>query len=379
MIHHYATSMCICMLGGDPSSYCHDFFVPHAIDACCVGRVMMSHCYLHMASRQYIDDIFLISCFHACAMSCELFMPTICVHDMISMIPSSTLHLRTTSLFDLIAMIACYVASPMFHSYSLSLVDDIYAHASDMIYLDNYLLSQLVSFFTSTCIECNHTVLIDLGDFDTLLVMHACLIEPIAFGCSRIICLHTMQYSLVLSYDEHDAYTCWVSYHTNDRFCTSANLICFSECLSCSFVLKESQGITVMRHIGYVKAYMMCITNIFDILIKVNSIPLSHPQVRILDGSFFHCCFLLLVYMIHILDGGPTLKIGSMDLHIEERSHLLYAPSKLHSCDDIELWYINTPLSFCTTTSIFVDCASSCHARWAYHTHHKFAPYAWID
>ena len=27
MIHHYATPMCICLLGGDPSSDCHDFFV----------------------------------------------------------------------------------------------------------------------------------------------------------------------------------------------------------------------------------------------------------------------------------------------------------------------------------------------------------------
>ena len=106
MIHHYDNSMCICMLGGDTSSYCHDFFVPHAIDACCVGRVMMSHCYLHMASRQYIDDIFLISCFHACAMSCELFMPTICTHDMLAMIPSNMLHLCATSLLDLITMIA---------------------------------------------------------------------------------------------------------------------------------------------------------------------------------------------------------------------------------------------------------------------------------
>ena len=65
MIHHFTTRMCICMLGGDPCWYCHVYHVPHAIDACCVGRVMMSHCYLHMASRQYIDDIFshiLLSC-----------------------------------------------------------------------------------------------------------------------------------------------------------------------------------------------------------------------------------------------------------------------------------------------------------------------------
>ena len=224
-------------------------------------------------------------------------MPTICTNDMLAMIPPSMLHLRTTSLLDLIDMIACYVASPMLHYYLLSWVDNIYAHASHMIYLDHYLLCLLVASLISTCIECNHTMLLALGDFDTLLVMHACLIEPIAFGCSRIICLHTMQCSLVLSKDEHDAYTFLVSYHTNDRFCTFANLVCFSECLSCSFVLKDSQGITVMRHIGYVKAHMMCDTNIFNILIKVNSFSLSHPQIRILDGSLFHCCFLLVVYI----------------------------------------------------------------------------------
>ena len=144
-----------------------------------------------------------------------------------------------------------------------------------------------------------------------------------------------MKCSLVLSYDGHDAYTCWVSYHTNARFCIYANLICFSECLSCSFVLKDSQGITVMRHIGYVKAHMMCDTNIFNILIKVNSFSLRHPQIRILYGSFFHCCFLLVIYMIHLANGGATLEIGSMDLHIEERSDLLDEPPELHSCHDI--------------------------------------------
>ena len=147
-----------------------------------------------------------------------------------------------------------------------------------------------------------------------------------AYTCSRIICLHTMKCSLVLSYDEHDAYTCWVSYHTNDRFCTSANLICFSECLSCSFILKDSQGGNSMRQLGHLKPYTMCDTNIFDILIKVNSFPLSHPQVCIWDGSLFHCCFLLVVYMIHLVNGGATLEIGYMDLHIEERSHLWDAP-----------------------------------------------------
>ena len=81
------------------------------------------------------------------------------------------------------------------------------------------------------------------------------------------------------------------------------------------------------RHIGYVKAYKMRNYIILVTLLKVNSFSLSHPQLRILDGSLFHCCFLLVVYMIHLVNGGATLMIGSMDLHIEERSDLLDAPS----------------------------------------------------
>ena len=97
MIHHYATPMCICMLGGDPCCYCH----------------------------VYHEPILLITCHHACDMSCALFITTICIDDLLGMIPSSTLHLRTTSLLNLITMIVCFVASPMFHYYSLSWVDDI--------------------------------------------------------------------------------------------------------------------------------------------------------------------------------------------------------------------------------------------------------------
>ena len=134
MGHHF-TTMIICMLGGDTCCYCHVYHVPHAIVDSCVGRVILFNCYLHRTSCQYIDDILLMSSFHACAMSCEVFMHTICTHDMLAMIPSSTLHLRTTSLLDLITMIACFVASPMFHYYSLSWVDDIYVHASHMIHL----------------------------------------------------------------------------------------------------------------------------------------------------------------------------------------------------------------------------------------------------
>ena len=107
-------------------------------------------------------------------MSCALFMTTICTHDMI---PSSTLHLRTTSLLALIHMIACFVASPMLHSYLLSWVDDIYVHASHMIHLVHCRLPPIVA-----------SMFIDLGDLDILLVMHACLIKSIVFGWSCIIC-----------------------------------------------------------------------------------------------------------------------------------------------------------------------------------------------
>ena len=191
----------------------------------------------------------------------------------------------------------CYL-----HTASRQYIDDIYAHASHMIYLVYCRLPPIGA-----------SMLNDLGVLDTSLVMHTWLIEPIVFGCSCIICLHTMKCSLVLSYDEN---TCWVSYHSNDRFCIYANLICFSECLSCSFILKNSKGGTITRHIGYVKAYKMCNSIILEKLLKVTSFPLSHSHICILDGSFFHCCFLLIVYMIHILDGGPTLEMDPMDFQV---------------------------------------------------------------
>ncbi len=277
-------------------------------------------------------------CFHACDMSCALFMPTICTHDMLAMIPSSTLHLCTTSLLDLITMIDCFVAPTMFHYYTLSWVDDIYVHASHMIYLDHCLLCPLVASLISTCSECNHTRLIDLRDLDILLVMHASLIQPILFGCSCIICFHTIPH-LVLSYDKNDESTCWVSYHSNDRCYICTNLICFSECLSCSFILRNSQGISITGHIGHVKAYTMCNTNIFENLLKMNSFPLSHSQIRMLDGSLFHCYFLLVFYMIHLVNGGPTLEMEPMDLQVEEYSDLVDAPPDQHFYHDIELWY----------------------------------------
>ena len=51
--------------------------------------------------------------------------------------------------------------------------------------------------------------------------------------------------------------------------------------------------------------------------------------------SFFHCCLLLLVYMIHILDGGPTLDMDPLDLQVEECSDLVDAPPNQHYYHDI--------------------------------------------
>ena len=87
------TCMCICKLGGDITCYCHDAFVPHA----------------------YYDALILL-CVRACDMSCVLHIPTICSHDMIAMPSPSVLHLRSTSLHDLITMLASCNASPMIHT-----------------------------------------------------------------------------------------------------------------------------------------------------------------------------------------------------------------------------------------------------------------------
>ena len=58
------------------------------------------------------------------------------------------LHLCTTSSHHLVAMIACFVASPMFHSYLLSWLDDIYVHASHMIYFVHCRLPPIVASMT---------------------------------------------------------------------------------------------------------------------------------------------------------------------------------------------------------------------------------------
>ena len=65
-------------------------------------------------------------------MSCVLSMPSIYSHHMIAMIYSSVLHLRSTSLHNMIDMLA-YVASPMTHTWSFLAVDGIHFHALHMI------------------------------------------------------------------------------------------------------------------------------------------------------------------------------------------------------------------------------------------------------
>jgi hypothetical protein len=74
------------------------------------------------------------------------------------------------------------------------------------------------------------------------------------------------------------------------------------------------------------------------------------------------------------------LELGSTGHQVEERSDLveeptLEAPPDLHSCHDIEQWFANKLLTYCTNTFIFVDE----HARWKHSFHKNFAPYEWID
>ena len=109
MMINSTTCMCICKLGGDIACYCYVCFVPHAY-----------------------DDTFILLCVHACGMSYALSVPLICSNDMIAMIYSSVLHLHSTSLHDLINILA-YVASPMTHTCSFHAVDDNHLHALHMI------------------------------------------------------------------------------------------------------------------------------------------------------------------------------------------------------------------------------------------------------
>ena len=136
----------------------------------------------------FYDDTFILLCSRACDMSCALSMPIICSHDMIAMIYSSVLHLRSTSLHDLITMLA-YVASPMTHTCSFHAVDNNHLYALHMIHIASCHIAPCVASLMLDdfpCIECNNDSLLAheiapiafshiFGDFDIILVKHACL------------------------------------------------------------------------------------------------------------------------------------------------------------------------------------------------------------
>ena len=135
------------------------------------------------------DYTMILLCVRACDMSCALPMPIICSHDMISMISSSMLHLRTTSLHDLFPMISCLVASPMIHTCSFHVVDDNHLHALHMIVIASCHISPCVSSIMLDDfprIECTNDFSLAneiapiafshiFGDSDIFLVKHACL------------------------------------------------------------------------------------------------------------------------------------------------------------------------------------------------------------
>src|SRR3989337_1198163 len=107
---------------------------------------------------------------------------------MIAMISSSVLHLRSTSLHDMISMLD-YVTSPMIHTCSLHAVDDNHYHALHMIaiascHISPYVASLMLDDFP--CVECNNDFSLAneiapiafshiFGDFDIFLVKHVCL------------------------------------------------------------------------------------------------------------------------------------------------------------------------------------------------------------
>ena len=135
------TCMCICKLGGDIACYCHVCYVPHAY-----------------------DDNMILLCVRARDMSCGLPISLIYSHDMIAMLYSSMLHICTTSLHDLIPMIACLVASPMIQTCSFHAVDDNHLHALHMIIIPSCHISPCVASLMLddlTCIECNNAPSLD--------------------------------------------------------------------------------------------------------------------------------------------------------------------------------------------------------------------------
>lgn len=155
-----STCMCICKLGGDIACSCYVSY----------------------------DDTMILHCARARDMSCAFLISIICSHDMIAMISSSVLHLRSTSLHDMIDMLA-YVASPMIHTCLFHAVDDNHLHALHMIVIPSCHISPYVASLMLddlTYIECNNDLPLAneiapiafshiFGDLDLFLVKHACL------------------------------------------------------------------------------------------------------------------------------------------------------------------------------------------------------------
>ena len=157
----------------------------------------------------------ILLCVRACDMSCALSMPIICSHDLIAMISSSMLHLRTTSLHDLFPMIACLVASLMTHTCSLHAVDDNHLHAYHMIIIASCHISPYVASLMLDdlpCIECNYAFSLDnefspiafshiFGDFDISLVKHACLTSLHHIPSAMNIAIVASYYSCTCAYN----------------------------------------------------------------------------------------------------------------------------------------------------------------------------------
>ena len=117
-------------------------------------------------------DLALCSCLrHVICFS----MPLICSHDIIAMISSSMLHLRTTSLHDLIPMIACLVASPMIHTSSFHAVDDNHLHALHMIVIAYHMIDLIASHMMNNCscyhVECHSIFTTPCAHYDRI-VLH---------------------------------------------------------------------------------------------------------------------------------------------------------------------------------------------------------------
>ncbi|KAI5013815.1 hypothetical protein ZWY2020_047307 [Hordeum vulgare] len=73
--------------------------------------------------------------------------------------------------------------------------------------------------------------------------LHTCFHDCIM--CAQFICLHGMPQSFVTPYDMHDDNTCSMIHHLNAWFCSNANHVCFSKCLS---YLLLSQKLLDVRH-----------------------------------------------------------------------------------------------------------------------------------